>query len=70
MKKTLMTLVLVASLLGLGAGSALADANLYVAHGIPGVDVDVYVNYTEGADPNLPGFMFTQIVGPVTLPQG
>jgi hypothetical protein len=70
MKKTLMTLAMIASVFAFGASSALADANLYVAHGIPGVDVDVYVNYTEGADPNLPGFMFTQIVGPVTLPQG
>ena len=70
MKKILTTLALAAAVIGLGAGSALADANLYVAHGIPGVDVDVYVNYEEGAEPNLPGFMFTQIVGPIALPEG
>jgi hypothetical protein len=58
----------------LGSSDARGEAEVFVVHGIPGVDlnldptlpVDVSVN---GACA-LPGFTFGQIVGPLSLPQG
>lgn len=41
-------------------------SDVYVAHGIPGVAVDVYVN----GDLTLPGFMPKDVEGPLALPEG
>lgn len=41
-------------------------ADVYVAHGVPGADVDVYVN----GDLLLQDFMYTEIEGPVPVPAG
>ena len=56
-------ILLVASLAALPAVSA---ADVYVAHGVPGADVDIYVN----GDLLLDNFMYTQIEGPVPVPGG
>jgi hypothetical protein len=74
---TIFALVLVAALALPGAMVAASEpAEVYVAHGIPGQDVD------PGLDPALPvdvsvdgacvlqGFVFGEIVGPLSLPAG
>jgi hypothetical protein len=43
-----------------------ADSSVSVVHGIPGVDVDVYV----GGNLTLPGFTYGTTAGPLSLPAG
>lgn len=43
-----------------------ADANVYAVHGVPGAVVDVCVNGNVA----IPGFTFTTIAGPLTVPAG
>jgi uncharacterized protein DUF4397 len=67
---------LVAGMLGIGALAALAvaspagaaanDGNVYVVHGVPGVNVDVYVN----GDKTLTDFAPGKVAGPLSLPAG
>ncbi|UCF68527.1 MAG: DUF4397 domain-containing protein [Acidobacteriota bacterium] len=64
-------LLLAVALFTIGPATANPDVgNVWVVHGVPGLDVDVYVNYPDNAEPALPGFQFGQIVGPVELPPG
>ncbi len=66
--KTLAKIALSLSLmLAASMGLALADASVYVVHGVPGVNVDVYVN---GDGPVLENFEFSTIEGPLSLPAG
>lgn len=46
-----------------------ADSTVYVTHGIPGVDVDVYVGSTSGS-PAIPGFQYGDTAGPLQIPAG
>lgn len=65
----LLTPVMVLALGVTGVAGASSGANVYVIHGIPGANgfpVDVSVN---GACA-LPGFLFGQRVGPLSLPAG
>lgn len=51
----------------LGASPALAaDSKVSVVHGIPGQNVDVYVN----GEKTLPDFAPGKVAGPLTLPEG
>ncbi len=51
----------------LGASPALAaDSQVSVVHGIPGQNVDVYVN----GEKTLPNFAPGKVAGPLTLPEG
>ena len=76
MKKVLLSLVVALLLVASVAGFALADSpakdassrplSVYVVHGIPGVNVDVYVDGSLAIKDFRPG----QVVGPVNLPIG
>lgn len=66
--KTLAKVTLTACLMvAASAGFSLADASVYVVHGVPAVAVDVYVN---GEGPVLEDFEFSTIAGPLALPAG
>ncbi len=67
MKKMLSWSLMACAALFVMAGPAMADANVWVAHGIPEAVVDVYVN---GEGPVLEGFTYTSIEGPLSLPAG
>ncbi len=56
--------MLVMLLASAGQASAQETSDVYVIHGIPGVDVDVYVN----GDLTLENFQPKDIAGPLTLP--
>lgn len=45
-----------------------ATSDVYVVHGVPGVDVDVYVG--DLTTPAIPGFSPGDVVGPIELPEG
>ncbi len=49
-----------------GAQTASGPSDVFVVHGIPGLDVDVYVNDAL----TLPGFTPTTVAGPLSLPAG
>ena len=76
MPKFVLSLVMALTLLlGLGGAAQAADpasparnrpTSVYVVHGIPGVNVDVYVNDTLA----IPNFKPGDAVGPVSLPIG
>jgi hypothetical protein len=57
------------TLLGTRQASA-ADSNVYVVHGIPGVDVDVYAGSVDPANLVVGDFMYGDVAGPLTLPEG
>jgi hypothetical protein len=48
------------------AGAQEADANVTVVHGVPELEVDVYVN----GDAAIEGFAFGDVAGPLALPAG
>lgn len=60
-------LLMMGLMFGLGSPAGAQDtSDVYVLHGIPGVDVDVYVN----GDLTLEGFAPSDIAGPLALPAG
>ena len=61
--------VLLIPLLGTSRAGA-ADSSVYVVHGIPGVAVDVYAGGTDASNEILPDFMYGDVAGPLTLPEG
>ncbi len=67
MKKLLTLIAVVAILLVPTAASAAQDdGTVTVVHGVPGLDVDVWVN----GDATLEGFTFGTVTDPLTLPAG
>lgn len=64
-----MTLFAVMAIAMLPAASALAQSNegqIIVVHGVPDLDVDIYVN----GDLTLEGFQYGEVAGPLDLPEG
>lgn len=66
MKKLMTLLAVMAILLVPSAAFAQDDAAVSVVHGIPDLDVDVWVN----GEATLPGFAFQDVAGPLALPAG
>lgn len=67
--RKLMLLMAVMALAIFPATAAMAQSSegqVIVVHGVPDLDVDVYVN----GDLTLEGFQFGQVAGPLTLPEG
>ena len=67
MRKLILTFVALALALVPGAAFAQSsDGTVTVVHGVPGLDVDVYVNDAL----TLPGFTYGTVTDPLTLPAG
>lgn len=64
MKKLLTLLAVMALLIVPSAALAQDEGTVTVVHGVPDLEVDVYVN----GDLTLEGFMFGDVEGPLTLP--
>jgi hypothetical protein len=71
MKRSLLALCAMA-LLALAASPLSAAVTVYAVHGIPGVEVDVYLTQADAAPtaPTIPGFKFKDIAGPLSIPAG
>jgi hypothetical protein len=66
-KMTVLAAVLALSVIpALGALAQSAEGEVIVVHGVPDLDVDVYVN----GDLTLEGFQFGDVAGPLALPEG
>ncbi|UCF68670.1 MAG: DUF4397 domain-containing protein, partial [Acidobacteriota bacterium] len=66
MRNAVIALLTAAVVTGIGVGTAAAQANVYIVHGIPGPAVDVYVD----GELLRGGFEPTQIDGPIQLAAG
>jgi hypothetical protein len=67
--RKLMLLMAVLALMALPAGGAMAqssDGQVVVVHGVPDLEVDVYVN----GELTLAGFQYGDVAGPLDLPAG
>jgi hypothetical protein len=62
----LVAVMAVAVLPATGAMAQTSDGQVIVVHGVPDLEVDVYVN----GDLTLEGFQFGDVAGPLALPEG
>lgn len=66
MRKMFTLMAVIALLLVPNAALAQENGDVTVVHGVPDLDVDVWVN----GEATLPGFQFGDVAGPLTLPAG